>query len=141
MFSMNRLNIADRTRILAALVEGNGIRATARMTGNSPVTVLKLLADAGTACARAHDLMVRGLRVRRIQCDEIWSFVGCKKKNASPEQKAEGWGDVWTWTAIDADTKLCVSYYVGDRGKHSAYNFMRDAADRIVGRPQITTDA
>src|SRR5579864_7690608 len=140
MFSMNRLNIADRTRILAALVEGNGIRATARMTGNSPVTVLKLLADAGTACARAHDLMVRGLRVRRIQCDEIWSFVGCKKKNASPEQKAEGWGDVWTWTAIDADTKLCVSYLVGGRDSGWAKDFMEDCAKRIRNRVQITTD-
>ena len=75
------------------------------------------------------------------QCDEIWSFVGAKRKNVTPEQEEDGWGDVWTWTAIDADTKLCVTYYVGDRGRHSAYNFMRDAANRIVGRPQITTDA
>jgi IS1 family transposase len=76
-----------------------------------------------------------------LQCDEIWQFVGAKKKNVTPEQETKGWGDVWTWTAIDADTKLCLTYYVGDRGKHSAYNFMCDAAKRIAGRPQITTDA
>ena len=76
-----------------------------------------------------------------LQCDEIWSYVGAKKKNVTPEQEQAGWGDIWTWTAIDADTKLCVTYYVGDRGKYSAYNFVRDAANRIVGRPQITTDA
>ena len=77
--------------------------------------------------------------MRRLQADEIWSFVGAKNKNATLEQKADGWGDVWTWTAIDADTKLCVTYYVGDRGNLSARNFMKDAAARIIGKPQITT--
>jgi IS1 family transposase len=95
----------------------------------------------GCACANYHHFNVRNVPIRRLQCDEIWSFVGAKRKNVTPEQEADGWGDVWTWTAIDADTKLCVTYYVGDRGKSSAYNFMRDAAQRIVGRPQITTDA
>lgn len=103
---MNRLSIADRTRIVSALIEGNSIRAISRMTGNSPVTVLRLLQDMGIACVDFHDKYVRGLKVHSVQCDEIWSFVGSKAKNTSPEKKAEGWGDAWTWTAIDADTKL-----------------------------------
>jgi transposase-like protein len=111
------------------------------MTGVAKNTVVRLLIDLAEACADYHDTAVRNVRVRRLQCDEIWQFVGAKKKNVTPEQETKGWGDVWTWTAIDADTKLCLTYYVGDRGKHSAYNFMCDAAKRIVGRPQITTDA
>ena len=123
------------------MVEGNSIRSTSRMTGVARNTIATLLLDVAEACAAHHDRRVRDVRVRRLQCDEIWAFVGAKKKNVTPEQEENGWGDVWTWTAIDADTKLCVTYYVGDRGKYSAYNFMRDAANRIVGRPQITTDA
>jgi len=111
------------------------------MTGAAKNTVAKLLEDMGCTCADYHHRHVRGLKVRRLHADEIWSFIGCKKKNASPEQKAEGWGDIWTWIAMDADTKLVVTYYVGDRGKHSAYSFMGDARKRIVGHPQITTDA
>jgi IS1 family transposase len=84
---------------------------------------------------------VRGLRVRRLQCDEIWQFVGAKNKNVTPEQKAAGWGDAWTWTAIDADTKLCVSYLVGGRDTGWATDFMVDCSERIIGHPQITTDA
>jgi IS1 family transposase len=104
-------------------------------------TVLKMLPEIGAACADYHDVYVRNVRARRIQCDEIWQFVGAKKKNATLEQKAAGWGDVWTWTALDADTKLCITYYVGDRGKQSAYQFMQDCAARVIGRPQITTDS
>jgi IS1 family transposase len=111
------------------------------MTGVARNTITTLLLDVAEACATLHDRYVRNVRVRRLQCDEVWAFVGAKKKNVTPEQEKSGWGDVWTWTAIDADTKLCVTYYVGDRGKHSAYNFMCDAAKRITGRPQITTDA
>jgi IS1 family transposase len=111
------------------------------MTGVARNTITSLLLDLAEACAEHHDRYIRGVRVRRLQCDEVWSFVGAKKKNVTLEQEAAGWGDVWTWTAIDADTKLCVSYYVGDRGKYSAYSFMTDCANRIVGRPQITTDA
>jgi IS1 family transposase len=111
------------------------------MTGISKNTVTKLLVEMGCACADYHHRNVRGVKVRRLQCDEIWSFVGAKKKNVTPEQEQAGWGDVWTWTAIDADTKLCVTYYVGDRGKHSAFSFMDDCRKRIVGHPQITTDA
>ena len=138
---MNRLSKEQQTRVVAALVEGNSIRSTSRMTGVARNTVTSLLLDMAEACAAHHDRCVRNVRVRRLQCDEIWAFVGAKKKNVTPEQEKAGWGDVWTWTAIDADTKLCVSYYVGDRGKYSAYNFMSDCANRIAGRPQITTDA
>lgn len=137
---MNRLTIADRARVVAALVEGNSIRSTVRMTGVAKNTVAKLLLELGSACAAYHDEYVRDVRVRRLQCDEIWSFVGCKKKNATPEQKQQGWGDVWTWTAIDADTKLCVAYLVGGRDAGWAGEFLQDAASRIRGRVQITTD-
>jgi IS1 family transposase len=139
---MNRLSTDKRVQVVSALVEGNSINAIVRMTGVARHTVLNLLRDLGCAWAEYHHRNVRGLRVRRLQCDEIWAFVGAKKKkNVTPEQEANGWGDIWTWTAIDADTKLCVTYYVGNRGKHSAVAFMQDASERIVGRPQVTTDA
>ena len=138
---MNKLSSEERTKVVAALVEGNSVRSTSRMTGVARNTITTLLVDIAEVCADYHDYAVRNVRVRRLQCDEVWSFVGAKRKNVTPEQEAAGWGDVWTWTAIDADTKLCLSYYVGDRGRLSAYNFMRDCANRIAGRPQITTDA
>lgn len=138
---MNRLSQEQQTRVVSALVEGNSIRSTSRMTGVARNTITSLLLDLAEACADYHDRSVRNVRVRRLQCDEIWQYVGAKRKNVTPEQEQAGWGDTWTWTAIDADTKLCLTYYVGDRGKYSAYNFMRDAANRITGRPQITTDA
>lgn len=136
---MNRLSQADRTRVVAALVEGNSIRATCRMTGISKPTVLKLLFDLGKVCMAYHDEHVRSLHCKRVQCDEIWSFVGAKMKNV-PEEKIEEWGDVWTWTAIDADSKLIVSYLVGQRGPRWAKAFMEDVASRIASRIQITTD-
>jgi len=111
------------------------------MTGVAKHTVLKLLEDMGCAAAAYHHRHVRGLPVRRLQCDEIWSFCGAKKKNVTLEQEQAGWGDVWTWTGIDADTKLCVSYLVGGRGLDWATFFMLDCRERIVGKPQITTDA
>jgi IS1 family transposase len=117
------------------------IRGTVRITGVAKNTVVNLLRDMGCACSAYHHYNVRGLKAIRLQCDEIWSFVGAKKKNASPEQKAAGWGDVWTWTAIDADTKLCVSYLVGGRDKGWANEFVGDLAERVIGRPQIATDA
>jgi IS1 family transposase len=137
---MNRLSKEQQTRAVAALVEGNSIRATVRMTGVAKNTVVKLLVDLAGACVAYHDRNVRNLRVRRLQCDEIWNFVGAKAKNASPEKKAEGWGDTWTWTALDADTKLCVSYLVGGRDLGWATEFMEDCASRISNRVQITTD-
>jgi len=137
---MNRLSVADRVRIVSALVEGTGINATCRMTGISKPTVLKLLANLGQVCYAYHDQHVRGLKSKRVQCDEIWSFVGAKMKNTSEEKMAQGWGDVWTWTALDADTKLMVSYLVGQRGAKWANVFMEDVASRIDSRIQITTD-
>jgi IS1 family transposase len=138
---MNRLSIEKRAQVIGALVEGNSINSTCRMLGVGKHTVLRLLEDAGEACAKFHDRHVRNMRVRRLQCDEIWQFVGAKQKNATPEQKEAGWGDVWTWTAIDADTKLCVSWLIGGRDAGWAYDFMRDCAERVRGRVQLTTDA
>jgi IS1 family transposase len=138
---MNRLSIEKRAQVIGALVEGNSINSTCRMLGVGKHTVLRLLEDAGLACANFHDQYVRNLRVRRLQCDEIWSFVGAKAKNVSPDKQAEGWGDVWTWTGIDADSKFCVSWLVGGRDAGWAYDFMQDCAERIHGRVQLTTDA
>ena len=140
MESMNRLTIADRVCVISALVEGCGINATARMTGVSKPTILKLLSDLGRVCYAYHDAKVRGLKSKRVQCDEIWSFVGAKMKNTSEAKAAEGWGDVWTWTALDADTKLMVSYLVGQRGPRWANAFIKDVVSRINSRIQITTD-
>jgi IS1 family transposase len=110
------------------------------MTDVSKPTILKLLADLGTACAQFHNEHVRNLRSRRIQCDEIWQFVGAKAKNVTPEQKAQGWGDVWTWTAIDADTKLVASWSVSARDAFAARWFMLDLTSRLSTRVQLTTD-
>jgi IS1 family transposase len=140
MLNMNTLTKDERIRVVAALVEGNSIRSTSRMTGVARNTVTKLLVDLGTACMAFHDANVRNVRVKRLQCDEIWSYVGAKAKNVSAEKKEIGWGDVWTWVGIDADTKLVVSYLVGGRGADWAMDFMQDAASRIKGRVQITTD-
>jgi IS1 family transposase len=137
---MNKLEIDEQVRVVAALVEGNSIRATSRMTGVACNTVTKLLVDLGSACMKFHDEHVRNVRVKRLQCDEIWSYVGAKARNVSAAKKEIGWGDVWTWVGIDADTKLVVSYLVGGRGADWAMDFMNDCASRIKGRVQITTD-
>ena len=139
--SMNRLSTAERARVVAVLVEGNGLRATARITGVARMTVEKLLRDLGAACARFHDQTVRSVRSKRIQCDEIWSFVYAKEKNAPEAMKAAGLaGDVWTWTAIDADSRLMVSWLVGGRDAGYAWVFMQDVASRLTNRVQLTTD-
>jgi len=138
---MNRLTTAKRVQVVSALIEGNSINSIVRMTSVAKHTVLKLLEDMGCVCAAYHDRHVRRVRVRRLQCDEIWAFCGAKARNVSLEKKAEGWGDVWTWTGIDADTKLCVSYLVGGRTTGWAMDFMEDCSERIIGKPQITTDA
>lgn len=130
---MNRLSNEKREQIVRAMVEGNSVRSITRMTGVCQEAILKLLYDLGAACAKLHDRKVRAVRSKRIQCDEIWSFVGAKQKNASPEQKAEDCGDVWTWTAIDADTKLCISYFVGGRGQGWAKDFVWEIRLRVVG--------
>jgi len=137
---MNRLTKDDQIRIVAALVEGNSIRSTSRMTSIARNTITKLLVDLGMACMKFHDVHIRNLRVRRLQCDEIWAYIGAKAKNVSSEKKEVGWGDVWTWVGIDADTKLVVSYLVGGRGADWALDFMKDCASRIKGRVQVTTD-
>lgn len=123
-----------------SLVEGNSIRSTCRMTGTAKGTVLKLLADLGKACSEYHDEHVRGVASQRIQCDEIWSFCYGKEKNVSDEQKAKGAGSLWTWTALDADSKLIVSYVCGGRDAAWAMDFMKDVASRLTTRVQITTD-
>jgi IS1 family transposase len=138
---MNKLSSAKRTAVVAALVEGNSIRATVRMTGVAKNTVVKLLVDLGAACTRYQDETLRNLPCRRIQCDEIWSFVGAKDKNVPAEKAGKfGIGSVWTWTAIDADTKLVPSFLVGTRDLGSAFTFISDLASRLRNRVQLTTD-
>jgi IS1 family transposase len=137
---MKQLTTSQRAQVVRCLVEGNSIRSTVRITGVAKNTIVKLLGELGCACAAYHNRAVRNLKVRRLQCDEIWEFVGAKAKNVSVEKKAAGWGDIWTWTGIDADTKLMVSYLVGGRGADWAQEFMEDCASRIRNRVQITTD-
>lgn len=141
MDSMNRLSPAKRTEIIAALVEGCSIRATCRMTGAAKNTVVKLLVELGEVCARYQDETLRGLTCRRIQCDEIWSFCYAKAKNVPAEHKGQfGYGDVWTWTAIDADSKLVLSWCIGGRDSYTALAFMQDVARRLAQRVHLTTD-
>jgi IS1 family transposase len=137
---MNRLSVVDRASILRMLVEGNSLRSASRLADVSLNTVMKLLVDLGAACEKFHDERVKNVRVRRLEADEIWNFCGAKSKNVTPEQKAQGWGDVWTWVGLDADTKLCLSYLVGGRDADWAMDFMLDCAARIKGRVQVTTD-
>jgi IS1 family transposase len=137
---MNVLPIEKRVAVISALVEGCSIRATSRMTGVAKRPILNLLAAVGTACAKLHDERVRGLQTRRIQCDEIWSFIGCKDKNVYEDEQGFGRGSVWTWTALDADSKLCVGYLVGLRDAGYAHEFMQDVAGRLANRVQLTTD-
>ncbi len=137
---MNKLTTAKRVQVVSALVEGNSIRATVRMTGVAKNTIVKLLAELGRVCAEYQDKTLRGLPCQRIQCDEIWSFVYAKQKNVPVEKKHTGAGDAWTWVAIDADTKLVVSWLVGDRDFATATDFMTDVSDRLANRVQLTTD-
>jgi IS1 family transposase len=138
--SMNKLPLEKRVQIINMLVEGNSLRSTSRMADVSINTVTKLLVDTGKACQKFHDEKVIGIHSKRIQADEIWSFIYAKEKNATQEQKNDGAGDAWTWTAIDADSKLIVSWYVGDRSFLSAREFMQDVASRLSNRVQLTTD-
>lgn len=138
---MNRLSTEKRAQIVAALVEGNSIRSTCRMTSASKNTVLRLLVDLGYACMSHHDRAIRNLKCERVQCDEIWSFCFAKQKNVPVEQADDpGRGDVWTWTAIDADSKLIASYLVGKREAADAQAFIADLAKRLSERVQLTTD-
>lgn len=138
---MNKLDKTRRTQVIRCLVEGNSIRSTVRMTGVAKNTVVKLLADIGQVCLKYHDENVRRLRSKRIQCDEIWSFCYAKEKNVPSDKRGLfGYGDVWTWTALDADSKLIVGWTVGTRGAATAYDFMQDLASRLANRIQLTTD-
>lgn len=138
---MNRLSSTKRTHVVAALVEGVGINATCRMTNVSKPTVLKLLADLGSVCAAYQDRTIRNVRARRIQVDEIWQFVYAKAKNVpTDKQGIFGYGDVWTWVAIEADSKLVPSWRIGPRDAGTAYELMTDLAGRLRTRVQLTTD-
>lgn len=140
---MNKLPLAKRVQILAMLCEGSSMRSISRVVDVSINTVTKLLEDAGETCLALHDELVRDVPAARVQCDEIWSFCYAKSKNVGTAKAApEGAGDVWTWTAIDADTKLMISYFVGDRTSDSALILASDMRARIsTERVQITTDA
>lgn len=127
--------------MVAALVEGNSIRSTVRMTGVSKNTIAKLLVELGEACADYLDKALVNLNCKRIQCDEIWSFCYAKEKNVPEELRGKfGYGDVWTWVAIDAETKLIASWAVGGRDAGTAYGFIQDLAKRLSNRVQLTTD-
>lgn len=134
---MNQLPLSKKVQIINLLVEGNSLRSTSRITGASINTVTKLLVDVGKVCAKFHNENVKNIASKRIQCDEIWSFVYAIQKNL-PEN-IEG-GDVWTWVGIDADTKLVVSWLVGARSSDMADIFIKDIASRLINRVQLTTD-
>lgn len=134
---MNKLSLARRASILRVLLEGNSVRSTARITGAAKATVLKLLVEVGEFCSVYEDHALRNLTVNRIEADEIWAFVGAKAKNA----RREGDGDIWTFTAIDADSKLMVSWLVGDRSAENAHWFIHDVAGRLANRVQLTTES
>lgn len=136
---MNKLTTEKRAQILGMMVEGMAIRAISRLTGASKNTIVKLLRDVGAACAEYQDKTLRGLTCERLQLDEVWSFVYAKQKNV-PENKWGEAGDVWTWTAIDADTKLIASWMLGDRSGDTARAFVKDLASRLAHRVQLTTD-
>ena len=138
---MNKLPLAKRVQILSMLCEGSSMRSISRVVDVSINTVSKLLEDAGRACAAFHDDTVRGVDAKRVQCDEIWSYCYAKAKNVATAKAApEGAGDVWTWTALDADSKLIVGYLVGGRDAEYADAFMSDLAGRLTSRVQLTTD-
>jgi IS1 family transposase len=137
---MNRLSTEKRRQVIACLVEGNSIRSTVRMTGVAKNTVAKLLVDLGTACSIYMDRDLRDLPCQRVQVDEIWSFVYSKQKNV-PEHKRGEAGDVWTWCALDSDSKLVVSFRVGPRDLQEAMLLMTDLEKRLRHRVQLTTDA
>ncbi len=138
---MNRLSTAERAAVVRALVEGNSIRATCRITGHAKGTVLSLLNDMGAVCTTFQSGALRGLKCQRVQCDEIWSFCYAKDKNVPDSKKGQwGYGDVWTWTALCQDTKLIVSWHIGPRDARSADLFVSDLASRVEGPVQLTTD-
>lgn len=138
---MNKLSVQDRVQILNALAEGMGVNATARVTGTSKNTVLKLLAEVGEACALYQDRVMNNLQITRVECDEIWSFVGAKEKNVRKGDESHAdYGDCYTFTAIDPVTKLMPCWLVGERTPECTEEFMLDLAPRLANRVQLTTD-
>jgi IS1 family transposase len=138
---MNKLPAERRCAVIRALVEGNSIRATCRLTGAAKGTVLRLLAEIGTACTALHDRMVRGIEAKRVQCDEIWSFTYGKERNLPDKLRGTpGVGDTWTWVGLDAESKLAISWLVGDRDAPTALRFLKDLKERLATRVQLTTD-
>jgi IS1 family transposase len=135
----NVLSAADRIAVVNALVEGNSLRSVSRMTAIARNTVSKLLVDLGHACSAFQNAHLRGITCKRVQTDEIWSYIGSKQRNVPQDKRGED-GDCWTWAAIDRDTKLCVSFLVGPRNSGAAHEFMQDLAERIVGTFQLITD-
>jgi len=133
---MNKLTTTRRAAIIRALVEGNSVRATARLTGTAKATVLSLLVELGEFCSTYQHHALRNLPSKRIEADEIWAYVSAKQRNATKP----GQGDLWTFTAIDADSKLMITWLVGQRTNESARRFIQDVADRLANRVQITTD-
>lgn len=136
---MYQLSLDQRARIIGAICEGNSIRATCRLTGAAKGTVLRLLAEVGAACQDFHDKTVRCIKASRVQCDEIWSFCHAKARNVPPKKVGQA-GDLWTWVALDQDSKLAISFLVADRGQDAATFFARDLASRLANRVQLTTD-
>jgi IS1 family transposase len=142
MGNMNRLSTEKRAQIIGSLVEGNSIRATVRMTGAAKNTVTKLLVDLGGACSEYQDRVLRDLDCTSLQCDEMWGFCYAKQRNVPDEHKGTfGYGDVWTWVAIDAETKLVPTWLVGERNLGDCWTFIADLRDRMAGPVQISTDA
>jgi IS1 family transposase len=138
---MNRMPLVKRAQIIGLLCEGMSLRAVSRLADCAYNSVLRVVEEAGAACWKYQDENLRNLNCKRIQCDEIWSFVGCKEKNRPADRDEEfGIGDVWTWTAIDADTKLVPCFAVGGRDSVTAMEFMEDLASRMANRVQLTTD-
>ena len=138
---MNKLSSEERARILHLLCEGNSIRATVRLTGASKNTIAKLLVTAGKACMAYQDRALVNLNCKRIEVDELWSFVGAKEKNVPAGRKGDGtMGDVWTWVALCADSKLVPAWYIGDRDSEAAMFFMDNLAKRLANRVQLTSD-
>lgn len=135
---MNKLTPEKRRQVIAVLTEGMGVNPASRVTGVSKNTILKLLADFGNVCDDLMHEKVRGLTCKRIQCDEIWAFVGAKQRQV--DRGAQQYGDAWTWVAIDAETKLIVSFLIGSRDAGSAWEFMNDVAGRVTNKIQLTTD-
>jgi IS1 family transposase len=136
---MNRLSTQSRARVIGCLVEGNSIRATVRMTGVAKNTISKLLLDLGEACSAYQDRTLRNLPCERVQVDEIWAFVGAKAKTVKPEHNPD-YGDAWIFVAIDADTKLVPSWWVGQRTADDAWEILTDLQGRLASRVQLTTD-